>query len=116
MTLRGVVITGLASFVVAKVTQWINSKVANDKAARYLSTITELAVDSVKEVYQTYVSSLKTEGKFDAEAQKKALDSCLAKIKSKLLPDLKDYIVNNFGDLDEYLKTLIESAIYSLKA
>ena len=44
-----------------------------------------------------------------------ALNRCLAKVKSQLVPEVQKYIVDNFGDLDEYLKGLIESTIYSLK-
>ena len=36
-------------------------------------------------------------------------------IKSQLAPELINYITTNFGDLESYLKTLIESTIYTLK-
>lgn len=111
----GIIITGLASFAVAKITQLINSKIADKKAARYLETITQLVFNCVTEVYQTYVETLKKEGKFDKEAQEKALQMCLDKIKSKLAPELLDYIGSNFGDITEYLKSLIESLIYTFK-
>lgn len=111
----GVILTGLASFVVAKFTQWINGKIADKKAANYLTTILNLVVDCVKETYQTYVETLKKEGKFDKEAQEKALNLCLNKIKEQITTEIKDYIVNNFGDIDGYLKSLIESTLYNLK-
>ncbi len=110
-----IIVTGLVSFAVAKFTQWINSKIKDAKAANYLSTVTTLVFNCVQETYQTYVETLKQEGKFDKEAQKKALDRCLAKIQSQMAPDIIDYITTNFGDLKEYLISLIESAIYSLK-
>lgn len=111
----GVIITGLASFAVAKLTQWINSKISDSKAANFLSTLTTIVFNCVQEVYQTYVESLKESGSFDEAAQKEAYNRCLLKIKSQLAPDIIDYITKNFGDLDEYLKSLIESAIYNLK-
>lgn len=111
----GVIITGLVSFVVTKFTQWINSKIKNDKAAKYLSTIMSLVGDSVKTVYQTYVEALKNENTFTKEAQEKALNDCLTLIKTKCTPDLIEYITENFGDMNEYLKSLIESTIYTLK-
>jgi len=111
----GVIITGLASFAVAKLTQWINRKIGDSKAANFLSTLTTIVFNCVQEVYQTYVESLKASGSFDEAAQKEAYERCLVKIKSQLAPDLIDYVTHNFGDLDAYLKSLIESAIYSLK-
>lgn len=108
-------ITGLVSFGVAKFTQWINTKIGDQKAANYLATIVKIVGDSVCEVYQTYVEAIKAEGKFDKEAQEKALEMCLVKIKSKCAPDLLDWIGHNFGDVTDYLKTLIESTIYTLK-
>ena len=111
----GAVMTGLASFAVAKLTQWINSKISDSKAANFLNTVTTIVFNCVQEVSQTYVESLKASGSFNEAAQKEAYERCLVKVKSQLAPDLIDYITNNFGDLDTYLKSLIESAIYSLK-
>ena len=114
-TALGIVVTGLTSFLVAKITEWINSKIKDQKAASYLLTITNLVFSCVQEIYQTYVEVLKKENKFDADAQKQALDTCLTKIKSQMAPEIASYITANFGDLDSYLTSQIESTIYSLK-
>jgi len=111
----GVIITGLAGFAVTKLTQWINSKINDTKASNYLNTIVTLVFTCVNEVSQTYVDAIKEQGNFNKEAQKIALNLCLNKIKSKLAPELIDYITKNFGDVDEYLKSLIESTIYTNK-
>ena len=110
-----VIITGLITFATSKLIQLINSKIEDKKAANYLSTIINLVGDSVKTVYQTYVESLKNSGSFNEAAQKEAYNRCLSKVKSQLVPEVVDYVMKNFGDLDSYLKSLIESAIYSLK-
>ena len=110
-----VIITGLITFATSKLIQLINSKIEDKKAANYLSTIINLVGDSVKTVYQTYVESLKNQDIFTEEAQKEALDRCMNMIKSQLAPELINYINTNFGDLEDYLKTLIESTIYTLK-
>lgn len=111
----GVVFTGLASWLVTVITKWISSKVKDQKAATYLSTITELVFNCVNEVNQTYVEALKKEGSFSKEAQKEALDKCIEKVKSQLAPEIAAYITSNFGDLTSYITTLIESAIYNGK-
>lgn len=110
-----VIITGLITFATSKLIQLINSKIEDKKAANYLSTIVNLVGDSVKTVYQTYVESLKNQNIFTEEAQKEALDRCMNTIKAQLAPDLINYITTNFGNLEDYLKTLIESTIYTLK-
>ena len=111
----GVVITGLASFVVAKFTEWINHKLKDQKAATWLSTIMEIIMTAVKETYQTYVESLKAEGKFDAEAQKVALEKAYEFIVSNLTQEAKDFIEANYGDLKSWIISKIESTIYTLK-
>ena len=72
-------------------------------------------MNSVKTIMQTYVESLKQEGAFTEEKQKEALVKCLDIVKTQLTPELTTYIKENFGDIEEYLRTLIEDAIYSLK-
>ena len=111
----GIIITGLVTWGVAKFTQWINTKIEDKKAANYINTIMTIAGNCVKEIYQTYVEALKEAGSFDKEAQKKALDMCLEKIKGQLAPDLIEYITTNFGDMTDYLKSIIESLIYTFK-
>ena len=111
----GIIVTGLASLVVAKITQWINTKVKDKQTANYLSIILEIVNGCVKEVYQTYVESIKEQGKFDKEAQLKALEDCKEKVKTKLSVDVQEFIATNFGNIDSYITSLIESTIYNLK-
>lgn len=110
-----VVVTGLVGWGVTALTTLINSKIKDKKASNYLNTITTLTANAVKEVYQTYAETLKKEGKFDSDAQKIALENCLKIIQSQLAPELITYITDNFGDMKDYLISLIESTIYSLK-
>lgn len=111
----GIIVTGLTTFFVAKLTAWLDAKIADKNASRFLSTITELVGNCVNEISQTYVEVLKEEGSFDKEAQQKALDMCIQKVESQLGPDLIKYIVTNFGDVTPFIRTLIESAIYTNK-
>lgn len=110
-----VIVTGLAGWGVTALTSFLNNKVKDKKASNYLETITTLVGNAVKEVYQTYAETLKKEGKFDENAQKIALENCLKQIQSQLAPELVTYITDNFGDMKEYLISLIESTIYNLK-
>lgn len=111
----GVIVSGLCTWAVAAFTKWMNQKTKDAKFNGFVCRIMELTMNAVKETYQTYAEAIKAEGKFDKEAQEKALEMCLAKIKSQLAPDMLDFIGQNFGDVTNYLKGLIESTIYSLK-
>ena len=50
-----------------------------------------------------------------ADAQKNALAAALETVKAQLSGDVQKYIQSNFGDLDEWITTQIEAAIYDLK-
>lgn len=111
----GTIITGLCAWAVAAFTKWMSTKTKDAKFNKFMSTLVELTMNAVKETYQVYVQAIKEQGAFDKEAQEKALEMCLVNIKSKLAPDMLDFIGNNFGDVTNYLKGLIESTLYSLK-
>lgn len=111
-----IIATGIASLIVAKVSQWLNAKIKDKKLAEAMTQILSIAENCVKEVFQTFVDSLKKEGKFDKEKQQEAFDKCKEKIKSQLSLELLQFIQDNFGDVENYIGSLIESTIYSLKA
>ena len=60
---------------------------------------------------QTYVNSLKEQGKFDAEAQKKAFKQTYEAVISILSEDAKQYIKETTNDLNTYLTQLIEAEV-----
>lgn len=111
----GVILTALASWAVAKLTALIDSKVKDGKAKGFLNTALSIITDVVKQTYQTYVESLKAEGKFDANAQKAALEKAVNTIKGLLSEKVQSYITENYGDAEKWITTQVESAIYSLK-
>ena len=80
-----------------------------------MSKASEIVLSAVKSVFQTYVDSLKKSGDFDAEAQKTALNKATVIIKSQLDTELIDYIKKNYGDLDAWISTQVESTIDTLK-
>jgi hypothetical protein len=109
------VIVPLISLLGSKLIQWIGTKVKDEKAAAFLSKASEIVLSAVKSVFQTYVDSLKKSGNFDVEAQKTALNKATLIIKSQLGTELIDYIKNNYGDLDAWINTQVESTIDTLK-
>lgn len=101
----------------------ILAKIATNKtqeekelASKYLSMVEKTVTDCVMATNQTYVDSLKQEGKFDAEAQKIAFNKTLDAVLAILTDDAKEYLTQIFGDLNVYLTNLIESQVKINKA
>lgn len=93
----------------------INSKIKNDNATKLLTEATTVVTNAVRCVFQTYVESLKAEGKFDAQSQEIALKKARDITLSQLNEDAKEYIKNNFGDINNWINTQIEASINLLK-
>ena len=60
---------------------------------------------------QTYVDTLKKEGKFDAEAQKKAFKMTYESVMNILTDDAKSYLYEIYGDLESYITAEIEAEV-----
>jgi len=99
-----------------KLIQLINEKISNQKSAKLLSDATTVVTNAVRCVFQTYVDTLKKEGKFDKEAQLIALNKARDITLDQLSDDTKKYITDNFGDLNVWVNTQIEAIIDLLKS
>jgi len=71
--LLGVLTSFLVTYIKIKRDQCI-AKLDNETYTKYLTMLTDTITDCVVATNQTYVETLKKEGKFDAEAQKIAFD------------------------------------------
>ena len=74
--------------------------------------IIEKVVDTVS---QTYVDSLKKEGKFNEEAQKEAFNIALTSVRGLINDNTQEMISTVYSDFDSWLKIQIESYIKSKK-
>ena len=110
-----IIVTGLVSWGVAKLIELINSKIGDANAKAMLTAAVTTVTDVVKQVFQTYVEALKGQNAFTEEAQKKALADALETIKSILPEKVKEYLTENYGNIDAWLTTQIEAVIYNLK-
>ena len=111
----GIIITGLISWATTALVTWLNTKIKDKKMAEIASGITTIILNAVTAVTQTFVDTLKKNGKFDEAAQAEAQERALKIINSQLTEPMLQYIKDNFGDVQEYLKTRIEAMIYTLK-
>ena len=120
--LIGVLTAYAVAFLKAKKEE-ILAKIATNRtqeekelASKYLNMVEKTVTDCVMATNQTYVDSLKQEGKFDSEAQKTAFNKTLDAVLAILTDDAKEYLTQIFGDLNVYLTNLIESQVKINKA
>lgn len=109
------IVLPLISFLGVKLTQWLNSKIKDEKAKALLEKANGIVLDAVRSVFQTYVEALKKEGSFDAKAQEVALGKAKAIVLSELTKELKSFVAENYGDLMAWVTNAIEASIYKLK-
>jgi len=111
----GIILMGLATWVSSLITSWLSTKIKDKKFQTLATKLNDIVLRAVMTVTQTYVESMKKKNAFDEKAQKEALERCMAIIKTQLTQELRDYVEENYGDLQSYLLTLIESTILGLK-
>lgn len=108
--LLGVLTVYIVKFIQKK-TQELNSKNENELMNKYLTMLSNTIIDCVIATNQTYVESLKKQGKFDLEAQKVAFEMTYNAVINVLSSDAKTYLSNIYGDLDKYITNMIEAEV-----
>lgn len=89
----------------------INNTHDNETAAKYITMLGETVTNCVVTTSQTYVESLKKQGKFDKEAQKIAFEMSYNAVLTVLSDEAKTYLSTIYGDLNACIKQLIESEV-----
>ena len=115
LSVVSVVLTALASWGVAVLTNWLNTKIKDKNMAAMITQCLNIVADAVKQIYQEFVEALKKEGKFDPVAQEEAKKRAIAVVKNQLTPELMDFVKANYGDVEAWIKNQIEVALYNLK-
>ena len=92
-----------------------NSYVHNQFVQHCIQNAANAVSNAVSDINQTYVDSLKAQDKFDEEAQKRAFADALATAKRSLTNETILFIKETFGDVDAYLKPMIESQVRAHK-
>ena len=114
LPLIGILSFYLISWLSAKKQQALMA-IENDTADRYVAQIFDTVSDCVSATTQTYVSSLKAQGKFDEAAQKKAFEDTYLAVLNLLTDEAKEYITMVHGDIKAYLTTKIEAEVKAQK-
>ena len=108
----------LVSYISDAFKEWAGSKaveIENDTIEGYLRDITDIITQAVTCTTQTYVESLKAQGKFDKEAQEVAFNQTKEIVLKLLAEDAKDFIREMYGDIDPWLNTKIEQEVNKAK-
>ena len=93
----------------------INKERDNVLEEKYLTMLGATISDCVTATTQTYVESLKKQGKFDAEAQKEAFNQTYTAVMNILSEEAKKYLTVAVGDLNLYITQKIEAEVNANK-
>ena len=84
---------------------------AINTAAKYIKMARETVAACVTATNQTFVETLKQQGKFDKESQEEAFRRTKDAVLSILTTDAQTYLIELVGDIDVYLNSLIEAQV-----
>ena len=110
LPLLGALTTFLVIFIKRKSDE-IAAKTDNELHKKYVEMLADTIADCVSATSQTYVESLKKQGAFDAEAQKKAFEMSYNAVFAILTEDAKKYLNAVYGDLGAYVTQKIEAQV-----
>lgn len=112
------IITGIMPLLIMYAMTFLKVKIKeyqknldNDQLNRYIDAATDAITKAVISVNQTYVDTLKRQGKFDAEAQSKAKQMAIDKAKELITADSKAAINTLYNDFEAYLNDAIEELV-----
>ena len=113
-----VVVIPLLGILTAYVVKIVNAKLEevsanrkNELEKKYIDMLNDTISDCVIATTQTYVESLKKQGSFDAEAQKKAFNQTYGAVMGILSEEAKKYLNEAIGDLNLYITQKIEAEV-----
>ena len=108
--LLGVLTTFLVRYINAKMKTLADT--TNDKKQKkYIEMLNNTITDCVIATTQTYVDTLKKQGKFDKEAQEQAFLMTFKAVSGLLTEESKKYLNEAIEDLDLYINQKIESEV-----
>ena len=108
--LLGIVTFYIVQFIKTK-TEELNTNNSNEVLNKYIEMLSNTICECVIATNQTYVDSLKAQGKFDAEAQKKAFEMTYNSVINILTDEAKVYLTSIYGDLTAYITNMIEAEV-----
>lgn len=96
--------------------KYLGVKMENATLAKYGQEIAQAVATAVTYVSQTYVDELKKSGTFTQENQKIAIEKALEVAKQQLTQQALDFISTAYGDITQYLTSLLEAEVRNQKS
>ena len=113
-----IVIIPLLGALTIYAVKWINAKtkklskeIDNETLNKYLKMLSETITKCVIATNQTYVETLKKQGKFDEEAQKIAFQKTYEAVIAIINDDAVEYLTAAVGDVETFLMESIEAEV-----
>lgn len=106
-----IALTGFLIKFINKKSKELEETVISEKEKKYIQMLNSTITDCVIATTQTYVESLKAQGKFDAEAQKVAFNMTYEAVVKLLTSEAEEYLKVAIGDLNLYITQRIEAEV-----
>ena len=104
----------LCSFL-SKKKEEIKQNMTSETQKRLLDEAMEAVTTAVIKTNQTYVETLKKNGAFSIENQKKAFEKSMQTAVEIMSQEAKDFISATYGYFDKWLSARIEAAVNTVK-
>ena len=106
-----IALTGYLIKFINKKSNELEASRTSEKEKKYIQMLNSTITDCVIATTQTYVESLKAQGKFDVEAQKVAFNMTYEAVIKLLTAEAEEYLKVAIGDLNLYITQRIESEV-----
>lgn len=112
--LLGILTSYLVVFIKNK-TKQLEESTDNELYQKYMRLLSETVTNCVIATNQTYVEALKNKNAFDVDAQREAFNLTYQAVLRILSQDATEFLSNAVGDLDTYIRKMIEAEVNTNK-
>ena len=109
------IIAGFLAVLIKQKISEISQRIENEKISSYINNITNVLIDAVLEVEQTYVDELKKQGNFTPQAQKIAKEKAFEIANNLITVEGKKVVNDLYGDFESYAMNKIEALVKQFK-
>lgn len=110
-----VIFSGLASWGVAVLVAYLNTKIKNDKVRGAVENVRDIITAAVARTAQNFVDDLKKDGKFTPEKQAEAFKMTAEEVKRQLTEEATAAINAITKDAEAWIAAEIEKAVAESK-
>jgi hypothetical protein len=102
--------------LLAALWSWVRSKTKNAKLDKYIDRANDAILTAVAETMQTFVTTMKNNGTWDADAAAKAFEMSMIRAKEIMGAAALQALPEVIGDVEKWLTAKIEAATLTTKA